>query len=200
LIKADAQAICEAAKVLRRGGIVAYPTDTVYGLGCDPYNVDAIKRLIDIKAGRRKPLPVLASGIDKIERIAVFTDLARKLAGKYWPGPLTIVLERKPALPDIITFGLNTVGVRIPNHPVALKLIKRCGGLLIGTSANLSGSKPPVAANEVREQIGDKVDFILDGGETPLKRESTVVSLIYGKLEVIRAGPISEDCIKAALK
>jgi len=199
LLKADLETVGKAADIVKKGGVVAYPTDTVYGLGCDPTKPDAVRRLIQIKGERKKPLPILGDAIESLEKVAILTYEAGLLAKKFWPGALTIILTKKPFLPDIIAMGSSSLGVRIPNHKIALQLIGLSGGLLVGTSANLSGSKPPIDAEGVAKQIGNKVDLILDGGRTPLAKESTVISLIGGKLRVIRVGPVSESDIKSAL-
>jgi L-threonylcarbamoyladenylate synthase len=192
ILKADQQAILKASKVVAEGGIVVYPTDTVYGVGCDPFNENSVRRLIEAKQRRKNPLPVLGSSMRNVERIAWFNEKASILASKFWPGPLTLILERKPALPDLVTFGLPTVGVRVPNCDVALRLIELSGGLLVGTSANLSGNKSCPSAWEAADQIGDKVDLILDGGETVLKKESTVAR-VDNEMHVLRYGAISES-------
>jgi L-threonylcarbamoyladenylate synthase len=192
ILKADQQAILKASKIVAEGGIVVYPTDTVYGVGCDPFNENSVRRLIEAKQRRKNPLPVLGSSMRNVERIAWFNEKASILASKFWPGPLTLILERKPALPDLVTFGLPTVGVRVPNCDVALRLIELSGGLLVGTSANLSGNKSCPSAWEAADQIGDKVDLILDGGETVLKKESTVAR-VDNEMHVLRYGAISES-------
>ncbi|MBS7644285.1 threonylcarbamoyl-AMP synthase [Candidatus Bathyarchaeota archaeon] len=193
-VDATLESILEAAKKIRTGGIVIYPTDTVYGLGCDPFNVNAVAKLIKVKGDRRKPLPILCQSIPDVKRIAHFTEEAQRLADAFWPGPLTLVLKRKPVVPDIITTGLDTVGVRIPRHEVALKLIGHSGGCLIGTSANISGQKSPITAEEIT-QIGSQVDIIIDAGATPLKKESTVIDLTAKTPRFLRIGPVSAEAI-----
>ncbi len=199
LLKADEQAILKAASIVAAGGLIVYPTDTVYGLGCDPFNESSVRRVIDAKERKKDPLPVLGSSIENLLRIASFNQKSNVLASKFWPGPLTLILQKKPVLPDLVTFGHSTVGVRVPNCVVALRLIQLSGGLLIGTSANLTGRRPCTKAREAADQIGEKVDLILDGGETLLKRESTVARLVGGALEILRRGAISESEIRSAL-
>ena len=162
IIKSTRTAIQTAAQIVENGGVVVYPTDTVYGLGCNPFKEDAVKRIFKIKGERNKPLPILASGIGEIEKIAQIPEKARELAKRFWPGPLTMVLPKKPSLPNIVTLNLNSVAVRVPNHDIALALIRLSGGLLVGTSANKSGRKPPRTALEATDQIGEEVDLILD--------------------------------------
>lgn len=199
ILKADQQAILRAARVVSEGGIVVYPTDTVYGVGCDPFNENSIKRIVDIKQRKKDPLPVLGSSRKDLQRIARFNETADRLASKFWPGPLTLVLEKKPLLPNAVTFGLPTVGVRVPNCKVTLRLLQLSRGLLVGTSANLSGSGPCTNAWDAADQIGEAVDLILDGGETILKKESSIVRLDVDKIQLLRCGAISESEIRSAL-
>jgi len=199
ILKASRSSILEAARVIKAGGLVVYPTDTVYGLGCDPFNTLAVKRLVEAKGEREKPLPVLVSDIEHVKVVAEMTKAAEKLVRKFWPGPLTIVLKRKPRLPEIVTFGHDTVGVRVPNHSVTLQLLRWCDGILIGTSANISGNKSATTAEGAAKQLGDKVDLILDGGRSPLGKSSTVVNLADRRFKVERVGPINLDEIKSIL-
>ena len=200
LLKADERAIVEAARTVTQGGLVIYPTDTVYGVGCDPFNEDSIKKVIEAKKRKSIPLPVLGSSIGDLHRIAWFNDKADILAFKFWPGPLTLILKKKVRLPDAVTCGLSTVGVRVPKCDVAIRLIQLCGGLLIGTSANISGTGPCNTALEAANQIGEKVDVILDGGETALKKESTVVKFNDDGIQIVRRGAISENDIRSAVE
>jgi L-threonylcarbamoyladenylate synthase len=135
-------------------------------------------------------LPILASDIKFIEKIAYINEKARKIAEKHWPGPLTLVVPKKPVLPSIVTCGLASVGVRIPNHTVAIQLISLCDGLLVGTSANKTGKKPPRNAQEANKQLGEQVDIVLDGGPTLLGQESSIVDLTSKKPKMLREGPI----------
>jgi L-threonylcarbamoyladenylate synthase len=195
ILKATVAAIKEAARTVAEGGVIVYPTDTVYGLGCSPFNQDSVKRIFSIKGERTKPLPILASDVKEIERIAHVTDKALKLAEKFWPGPLTMVLPKKASLPSIVTRGLDSVAVRVPNHKVALELIRMSGGLLVGTSANKTGKKPPRTAADAAEQIGKEVDLIMDDGPTPIGASSTIIDLTREKLRILRQGPIKLEDI-----
>lgn len=190
ILKATTDNILATSKIVRRGGLVVYPTDTVYGLGCDPLNVEAVKLLFKTKGKRKKPLPILASDVEHVEKIAHLSERARKIAAIFWPGPLTIVVPKKPALSDVVTCNLGSVGVRVPRHDIALQLIHLSKGLIVGTSANKTGEKPPQTAYEAAEQLGKEVNIILDGGPTALGKPSTVVDLTSGKLEIIRKGPL----------
>ena len=198
IIRATKVTIQSAAQIVKKGRVIVYPTDTVYGLGCNPFNENAVKRLFKIKGERTKPLPILASNIKEIEKIAQTTETTIKLAKKFWPGPLTMVLPKKSSLPNTVTCNLGSVAVRVPNHQVALELIRLSGGLLVGTSANKSGKKPSRTALDAAEQIGEEVDVILDGGSTPIGASSTVIDLTEERPKILRQGPIEiDDILKA---
>jgi L-threonylcarbamoyladenylate synthase len=197
ITQATKNGIQNAAKIVKRGGVIIYPTETVYGLGCDPFNQEAVKRIFKIKGERTKPLPVLALNIKEVGRIAQVTEKTAKLAERFWPGPLAMVLPKKHLLSEIVTCNLDSVAVRVPNHEIALELIRLSNGLLIGTSANKTGQKPPQTALEAAEQIGREVDLILDGGPAPLGESSTVVDLTKEKPKILRQGPIKlEDILE----
>lgn len=191
ILKAKDDNILRASRIITRGGLVVYPTDTVYGLGCDPLNKEAVTRVLNVKGERKKPLPILASDINSVKRITLLSERAGRITARFWPGPLTIVVPKKPVLPNLVTCNLNSVGVRIPQHEVALRLISLSNGLLVGTSANKTGEKPPRTAREAAEQLGKEVDMILDGGSTPLGAPSTVVDLSQKRLKILREGSIS---------
>ena len=165
----------EIVRVIGEGGLVIYPTDTVYGLGCDPFNTHAVYKVYMAKRRKDKPLPVLASSISSLERIAVVPDWLQEIYEYVWPGPITLILPRKEQLPDIVTLGRENVAVRIPGLDLALKIIEVCGGLLIGTSANISGHPPPRDAQQALKEIGQMVDLIVDGGPSPLGEPSTII-------------------------
>ena len=191
VLKATKNNIMAAAKIVKRGGLVVYPTETVYGLGCNPLDAQAVKRVLDVKGDRNKPLPVLAASMEAGERVAFISQNGKKLAAKFWPGPLTMVFSKKSSLPDIVTFNHDSVGLRIPDNDVALQLISLCGGLLIGSSANITGEKPPRNVQEISENLKGIVDLVLDGGSAVQGMPSTVVDLTLDKLSILREGPIS---------
>jgi len=191
ILRASRDNILTASRIVRSGGLVIYPTDTVYGLGCDPFNITAVKRVFRVKGEREKPLPILASSIDHVEKIASLSPEAEKIARWFWPGPLTLIVPKKPILPEVVTCNLNSVGARVPNHAIALRLINLSNGLLVGTSANKTGEKPPQTAHEAARQLGEEVDAILDGGPTTLGVSSTIVDLTPKKPRILREGPIS---------
>ncbi len=200
MLKTTSQNIRVASQIVSKGGVVVYPTDTVYGLGCDPFNVNAVKRVLRVKGDRKKPLPILACSVVDLEKIARLSDVARKIAAKFWPGPLTVIVPKKPALPDIITADLDSVGVRVPKHDVAIQLIRLSDGLLVGTSANKTGQKPACTASEALEQLGEEVDVVLDGGKALLGEPSTVADLTTEEPKILRQGPVAfKDILEALL-
>jgi len=189
-------------KIIRGGGIVAFPTDTVYGLGAGAYIESAIKRIFEVK---KRPLemalPLLLSDIAQIHEVAAYVPAyAWRLIEHFFPGGLTLVVYHTRIVKDIITAGGDTVAIRMPDHPIPLALIKGCGMPVVGTSANLSGMANAVTVNEVKTMIGDKVDLVIDGGPQPGGKESTVVD-VTGKLPVIlRLGAISRAELETVVK
>ena len=193
--------IKKAISVLKNGGVVAYPTDTVYGLGACMTDITAVDRIFQVK-GRPKgmALPVLLTDYSQIREIVVsIPPVAQQLADEFFPGALTIILPKSDAVPDIITGGGRTVAFRIPNHPVPLSLIKGLGKPIVGTSANLSGQPSTLTAAAVRLQIGDKIDMVIDGGRCPGGVESTVIDLSGDRPIVRRKGAISIERLKKIL-
>jgi len=187
-----------AVFALKKDGVVAYPTDTVYGLGAAMNNLKAVERIFEVK-GRPKgmALPLLVADRDQIKQIAVnIPEIAWRLVDKFMPGGLTVILQKADTVADVITGGGKTIGVRIPNHPIPIALIKGLGQPIVGTSANLSGQPSALTAEEVRKQIGDRVDIIIDGGRSPGGVESTVVNLSGVKPVILRLGAIKPEEIK----
>ncbi len=188
--------IGDAIRVLTDGGVVAFPTDTVYGLGADIGNQRAVDRVYEIK-GRPKgnPLPVLISDISRITDVVNDPDpFALHLAERCWPGGLTLVLPTAvPLHTSLIQDGC--VGVRVPDDPICLRLIERFGGPVTGTSANRSGNPPAVNAKQVKQQLGEMVDYILDAGEAQQKTPSTIVRVVKGNVEVLREGVVPTRAI-----
>lgn len=186
--------IHQSISILRDGGVVAFPTDTVYGVGVDPFQPEAVRKLYQIK-GRPidKPIPILVGSLDDVERVAQnLPSTFSQLAKQFWPGELTLIVEAK-ALPPEITAGGDTVGVRMPDHPVALELLQRFGGALATTSANKSDEPPATSGEEVRSALGGLVDIILDGGQTASRVASTVLDLSVSPPQIRRCGAISMD-------
>lgn len=182
----------KVAHVVKHGGVVVYPTDTVYGLGCDPFNSEAVERLIAMKRRRRKPLPVLVSDLAHADRLVNLGKLGHRLA-VLWPGGLTIVAPVRvcTGLAGGVTCGFDRLGVRVPKHPWALTLISLVGGYLVGTSANRSGEPSPRTIYEAFKSLGFDPDIYLDGGQSDQGIESTVVDVCSNKLVVIRKGVVS---------
>jgi len=197
----DTKAIRTAADAIRRGELVIFPTETVYGLAADAFNEDAVKLVYDAK-GRRdhEPLPVQVDGIEGVFKAAEFLPpLAGRLARLYWPGPLTLVLTRSAALPSLVTAGKGTVGVRVPDHPVALALVKEVGSPIVATSANLSGGPAPTNAEQAIRAVGEKVSVVLDGGKARFGVSSTVVDMTVSPPRILRVGTIGVDEIRKVL-
>ena len=186
------QQIKLAIAILKKGGIVAFPTDTVYGLGADLLNEQAIDRIYKVKKRPPNlPLPLLlAEKSDLLKVASVVPEIAWQLAERFLPGGLTLVLRKSPWVPSAVTAGGDTIAVRIPDHPVPIALIRGLGTPIVGTSANLSGRPSPVTAEEVRQQLGDEVDLIIDGGRCPGGTESTVLDLSSKVPALIREGAI----------
>lgn len=192
--------ILEAAGFILSGGIGAVPTETVYGLASDALNPSAARKIFEAK-GRPfiDPLIVHVIDIEMAEKVAVFDGDSRRLAEKFWPGPFTMVLPRREIIDDIVTAGLDTVAVRMPSHPVMRSLIAASGRPLVAPSANPFGYVSPTTAAHVREQLGGKIDFILDGGPCECGVESTILLTTSSPKKLLRPGPISPDQIEEAL-
>ncbi|MCW4034379.1 MAG: L-threonylcarbamoyladenylate synthase [Candidatus Bathyarchaeota archaeon] len=199
VLKATKPNIMLAAQTIKQGGLVVYPTETVYGLGCDPMNNDAVKRFLEVKGNRKSPLPILTSDLKTVDKVAHVTENAKLLAEKFWPGQLTIVFNKKQVLPDLVTFGLDTVGIRIPDNNVARELIEQSGGLLVGSSANRTGENPPRTVEEISLELKSLVDVVLDGGVAVKGTSSTVVDLTSKNPRILREGPISLEQILGVL-
>ena len=189
----------QAIEVLAQGDLVAFPTDTVYGLAADAFNDQAVRKLYLAKGrSQEKAIPVLVANLEQFVDIVDRTTLpAMRLAEKFWPGPLTIVLRQASDLADAIS-AYGTVGVRIPDHPVAQELIHAAGPLAV-TSANRSGDPEACTAEEIEMNMGAQVDLIVDGGRTPGGQPSTVVDCTQDPPRILRVGPISEEEIRSVL-
>lgn len=185
----------EGIRVLRHGGIVAYPTDTVYGLGASASLPQAVQRIYKVKERpQNMPLPLLLADTSQVTKFAKSVPaVAWDLIRRFMPGALTIVLPKSSSAPDFITAGGTTIAIRIPAHPVPITLVEGLGTPIVGTSANLSGKPSPLTAEEVYSQLGDGVDLIIDGGRCPGGKESTIVD-VTGKTPVmLREGAISRE-------
>ncbi len=189
-----------AAELIRGGRLVAFPTETVYGLGANALDEAAVQRIYEAK-GRpaTSPLIVHVADVSMARQVtAEWPGLAQTLAERFWPGPLTMVLPKAAQIPDIVTAGLDAVGVRIPSHPVALALIRRAGVPIAAPSANRFTQISPTTAEHVRASLGSAVDLILDGGATHVGIESTVVSLAGEHPTILRLGMVSQADLEAA--
>ena len=190
--QSDDLRINQAITILKGGGVVAFPTDTVYGVGVDPFQPSAVQKLYQIK-GRPidKPIPILVGSVADVERVAQnLPPTFSQLADQFWPGELTLIVEAK-SLPPEVTAGGDTVGVRMPDHPLALALLQRFGGAIATTSANKSDEPPATSAAEVRSVLGELIGIILDGGQTTTRIASTVLDLAVSPPQIRRQGGIS---------
>jgi L-threonylcarbamoyladenylate synthase len=203
IVKAHDGAIAEAARVLRGGGLVAFPTETVYGLGADATNGLAVARIFEAK-GRPRFNPLIAHVADAgtARDLVQFNDAATALAERFWPGPLTLVLPRRPnsrhRISELVTAGLGTLAVRVPAHPVAQRLLAAAGVPVAAPSANPSGRVSPTRALHVEEDLGDKADMILDGGPTQAGLESTIIAFAPAPT-LLRPGGLPREAIEAVL-
>ena len=186
-----------AAQIVSAGGVIAFRTDTFYGLGADPFNVSAVSKIRELKGREEnKPILLLLSEASLGDRfIADRSEAFEEVARKFWPGPLTIVGVAVANLPPGITAGTGTVGVRVPADQGVRELVRTCGGALTATSANPSGREPARSAKEVFDYFGDRVDLIIDGGEVIATEPSTIVDVTTSPPRVIRKGAIPDDAI-----
>jgi len=188
----DASAITIAASVLRSGGLVVFPTETVYGLGADGLNPEAVARIYEAK-GRPPTNPLILHVADSEAAnplVNDWPDIARRLTEKFWPGPLTIILPASDIVPDIVRAGNPTVAIRSPNHPVAQKLLREFNGPLAAPSANKTTETSPTKPEHVLSSLGERVELIIDGGRTSAGIESTIISLAETPPRLLRPGPI----------
>lgn len=193
--------IDRAVDALRAGKLVAFPTETVYGLGADAQNVSAVARIFSAK-GRPADHPLIVHVASSSELSRWSTEIpeqARLLAEAFWPGPLTLLLKKADSVPDVTTGGLDSVGLRVPAHPVALELLRRFGGGVAAPSANRFGRVSPTRAEHVRDELGDAVDVLLDGGACGVGVESTIIDLTHGSPLLLRPGGVTGDQVEKLL-
>lgn len=197
---ASREEIETAADVIRRGGLVAFPTETVYGLGANALDTKAVARIFEVKQRPWASPLILHVADENMARsmAAEWPQLAEMLTNRFWPGPLTIIVKKAEIVPDIATAGLETVGIRMPSHPIALDLIRRVSLPVAAPSANRFGEVSPTTAEHVRAGLGDLVDVILDGGPTEVGIESTVVSLRRDPPMILRPGMITQADLESA--
>lgn len=186
-----------AAEVVQAGGIVVYPTETLYGLGANAWNPEAVRRVRDLK--RRpdnKPILVIVASEEAVRGLAVdISPAARTLMKAFWPGPLTLVFAAAPGVPEGLTHGTGTIGVRIPSSPLCRTLVALCGSPVTSTSANVSGGPPPLTVKGIESALGPGVDLYLDGGTLPASLPSTVIDVSGERPRLIRAGAVPTDRI-----
>jgi len=193
----DPQALSAAKTVIQNHGTIVFPTDTIYGLAADAYSTKGIQKIYEIKERpEEKALPVLIGEIAQLKKLILFIgDHVRQIAAAFWPGPLTLILPKGPDVPPDLS-PYPTIGVRMPDLAFTLELLQTLGPLAT-TSANLSGGPNPMTAQDVIDQIGDRVDLILDGGSTPGMTASTVVDATSTELKILRPGPISLEDLQS---
>ncbi len=195
----DPECAAYAARLLKQGEIICYPTDTVYGMGAAATNDAAVRRLYAVK-GRplSKPLPLLIANSAAASFVADVTPLAHTLMNRFWPGALTIVMRKQPEFRSLALAGQDTVALRVPDHDLVRDIIRLLGEPITGTSANRSGARAPVSASEVAFQLGDMVALVINGGDAPGGVESTVVD-ITGAPSIVREGAVSRKEIEEAI-
>jgi len=198
----------KAVEVINDGGVIAFPTNSVYGLGGDPLNLEIINRIYDIKyRDRSKGLLLLVADIEEAEKVAEFNKIGYKLAEHFWPGQLTLILNKKEPniIPPEVTAGKNTIGIRVPENEIVLTILKKLKikgyfGGIIGTSANYSGEPPSISGNEVSKKFLAPIDLILDGGKTKTKVPTTIVDCTLEELKLLRTGVVTEEEIEVFIK
>jgi L-threonylcarbamoyladenylate synthase len=191
----------KGVKILQMGGVIAFPTDTVYGLGADTSNSTAVERIYEIKnRPKHRQLPLLIADVERLTTLAEpIPEIAWFLARRFWPGGLTLVLPKIDSVPAYLASG-PTIAVRVPNHPVCRALIQHLGNPIIGTSANISGQPAALTAEEVGQQLGGKIDLVINGGKCPGGKESTVVDVTCESPIILRQGIIPSHEIDKAYK
>jgi len=191
----DEVSIGQAAQIVSKGGLIAYPTDTVYGLGCDPFNSAAVRNLVEAKRRVKGGLPVLVDCSETAKELGEFNPIAVQLANNFWPGGLTIVVPSAWKFPAEVPSG-GMIGFRMPDRADTLQLIRDCGSSLIGTSANISGMPSATTAIEVLTSLGAEIDVVLDGGASKLSKGSTVVRVMDHGCLVLREGAVRVESIR----
>jgi L-threonylcarbamoyladenylate synthase len=191
-VDCDEEGIEKTFQIIKKGGIIVFPTDTVYGIGCNPYNTNSVEKIYEIKSREKiKSLPVLAYSLDTVKEIARIDTFTEKIIKKYWPGPLTLILElTDKKLKKSLNLD-NKIAVRIPDSKCTLKLLEKCG-LLVGTSANISGSPPSTDPKECLKNITN-YDVFLNGGTITSKGESTIIEIENEEIKIIRKGVLKKE-------
>ena len=200
LLRIGSESIREAATTILKGGLVVYPTDTVYGLGCHPFDKEAVNKVADVKRRSKGNFPVLVGLIEKAKEFGEVDGDAETLALRFWPGSLTIVVSSRAEFPPPIVGTDRMVGLRVPGRKDTLDFITMCGGSLVGTSANISGAPSVRQAEEALRTFDGKVDLVLDGGSLAKSPESTVVRVTGKHVDILREGAVSRQEIVMTLK
>lgn len=187
----------QAAELIKQGKIVVFPTETVYGIGTNGLDEKAVKKLYEVKQRPlNKPITLLVSNMEMVESVAKdITETEYKIMEKFFPGPLTIILKKKEIVPDIVTSGQDTVGVRMPSGEIARKLIEKAGVPLATPSANITGQPSGTDLQEIEKNFKEKVDFYIDGGECEIGLASTIVQVVEGRIQILRQGSITLEDI-----
>ena len=201
IVKFSERILEHLGALIQRGGIIVYPTDTVYGLGCDPMNEEAVERVYEIKLRERKPMPILADSVESASRAGLLDEKALQIAYRAWPGQLTIVVEASPRLRrSPLASEEGKVGIRIPASIQTLKILKASRGLLVGTSANISGEPPPKSLRDLDKRIAERVDLVIDGGRCLVGEPSTVIEILRREVRVLREGALKIERLKALIE
>jgi len=191
-VNCDKEGIEKASQIIDQGGIAVFPTDTVYGIGCDPYNKESVRKIYEIKSRDiSKPLPVLVYSKEIAEQIAFFDEIAKKIAEKFWPGPLTIILKLTDENLKKSLNASDKIAIRVPDHKCTLKLLEKCN-FLVGTSANISGHSSFTNPDECFNNI-QKYDIFIDGGIITSLGESTIIEIENEEIKIIREGSLSHE-------
>ena len=200
--KLDYEELKIPAKIIKEGGIVIFPTETVYGIGTNGLNKEAIKKLYEVKQRPlNKPISLLVSNIEMVNQVAKnISKLEYKIMQNFFPGPLTIILEKKDIVPDILTANTNTVGIRMPSGEIARKLIEYAGVPIATPSANISGKPSGTNIKDIQKDFEGKVDYFIDNGESKLGIPSTIVRVINNEVHILRQGSISKEEINNIVK
>jgi L-threonylcarbamoyladenylate synthase len=190
----------QAAEIIRSGGVIAFRTDTFYGLGADPLNAAAVRKIRELKGREEtKPILILISDDSELDRFTNNSQFLRMVAAGHWPGPLTLVGGARPELPVELTAGTRTIGVRLPDDEGVRRLVRACGGALTATSANVSGQPAARTAKEVESYFPEGIDLIIDGGEVTATQPSTVLDLSGTEARLVREGAISREELEGIL-
>jgi L-threonylcarbamoyladenylate synthase len=201
ILRQSPQALEDAARIISDGGLIAFRTDTFYGLGADPLSRLAVRRIRQLKSREEsKPILLLISDYDKVASfITKPSEPFLTLVSHHWPGPLTLVSDARPELPDELTAGIGTIGLRLPDDDDVRSLVRICGGALTATSANPSGGLPARTAKDVEDYFADGIDLIIDGGDVTVMQPSSVLDLSQNKPRLIREGAISRKALTETL-